>query len=218
MCWNEDISLNTFLFSSFVLCLIIYNNTYTIYKINELNNVWVYVFFMSFILMQLIEYFIWRNINSPLYNKIFTIMATLLLLVQPIATNMLFPVKYKILQESMLFIYLIVTIPFAIYKFMTVNIHSTVSKWHHLQWNMLVDSNNKSEANIFMAFWLFFFLFPLFYQEKKYGLIFGVLTLLVMIYNYYNDKSVGSMWCWIVNSIMLFYAGYLMLYLPFFQK
>jgi hypothetical protein len=101
-------------------------------------------------------------------------MATLLLLVQPIATNMLFPVKYKMLQESMLFIYLIVTIPFAIYKFMTVNIHSTVSKWHHLQWNMLVDSNNKSEANIFMAFWLFFFLFPLFYQEKKYGLIFGV--------------------------------------------
>jgi hypothetical protein len=217
MCWNQEISLNTFIFSSFVLGLIIYNNAYTKYKINELNNVWVYVFFMSFILMQLIEFFIWRNVNDPLYNKIFTIMATLLLLVQPIATNMLFPTKYKSLQKSMLYIYLILMVPFATYKFLTMNINSNVSKLGHLQWNMLL-YNNTMEANSMMSIWLFFFLFPLFYQEKKYGLIFGVLTLLVMVYNYYSDKSVGSMWCWIVNSIMLFYAGYLMLYLPFVIK
>ena len=217
MCWNQEISLNTFIFSSFVLGLIIYNNAYTKYKINELNNVWVYVFFMSFILMQLIEFFIWRNVNNPLYNKIFTIMATLLLLVQPIATNMLFPTKYKSLQKSMLYIYLILMVPFATYKFLTMNINSNVSKLGHLQWNMLL-YNNTIEANVMMSIWLFFFLFPLFYQEKKYGLIFGFLTLLVMVYNYYSDKSAGSMWCWIVNLIMLFYAGYLMLYLPFVIK
>jgi hypothetical protein len=39
MCWNKEISLNTFLFSSFVLILIIYNNAYTQYKIKELNNI-----------------------------------------------------------------------------------------------------------------------------------------------------------------------------------
>ena len=176
MCWNQEISLNTFIFSSFVLGLIIYNNAYTKYKINELNNVWVYVFFMSFILMQLIEFFIWRNVNNPLYNKIFTIMATLLLLVQPIATNMLFPTKYKSLQKSMLYIYLILMVPFATYKFLTMNINSNVSKLGHLQWNMLL-YNNTIEANVMMSIWLFFFLFPLFYQEKKYGLIFGCLTL-----------------------------------------
>lgn len=38
MCWNEHVSLNTFLFSSFVLALIVYNNSYTKYKIQELNN------------------------------------------------------------------------------------------------------------------------------------------------------------------------------------
>lgn len=217
MCWNANISLNTFLFSSFVLCLIIYNNAYTRYKIKELNDIWVYLFFVSFILMQLIEFFIWRNINNPLSNKIFTILATLLLLVQPIATNMLFPVKYKMIQQSMLFIYLLLVIPFASYRFMTKNIHSSVSRLGHLEWNMLVD-NDTIEGNALMAIWLIFFLVPLFYQEKKYGLIFGGLTLLVMVYNYYMDKTVGSMWCWIVNSIMLFYAGYLMLYLPFIVK
>ena len=41
MCWNEHVSLNTFLFSSFVLLLIIYNNYYTKYKIKELHSPWI---------------------------------------------------------------------------------------------------------------------------------------------------------------------------------
>ena len=53
MCWNESVSLNTFLFSSFVLLLVMYNNYYTKYKITELDNVWIYLFLASFIFMQL---------------------------------------------------------------------------------------------------------------------------------------------------------------------
>ena len=212
MCWNKDISLNTFIFSGFVLCLIIYNNTYTKYKIRELNSIWAYLFFASFIFMQLFEYFIWRNINNATYNRIFTIMATLLLLVQPIATNML--ITNKLVQQNLLMLYLLCAIPFATYKFMTNKINSTVSQKGHLQWNMLVDNNNKSE-HIYVIIWFFFFLFPLFYQGHKYGFLFGFLTLLVIIYNYYKDKTIGSMWCWVVNTIMLYYAGYLLFYLPF---
>ena len=88
MCWNEDVSLNTFLFSGFVLLLIVYNNTYTKYKIKELNSIWVYLFFMSFIFMQLIEYFIWKNIKTK-YNHLFTVCALLILCFQPIASLML---------------------------------------------------------------------------------------------------------------------------------
>ena len=54
MCWNASVSLNTFLFSSFILGLIIYNNLFTKYKIQHLNNIWAYLFLSSFILMQLI--------------------------------------------------------------------------------------------------------------------------------------------------------------------
>ena len=53
MCWNKDVSLNTFLFSGFVLCLIIYNNKYTQYKIDELNNIYSYIFFASIIIIQI---------------------------------------------------------------------------------------------------------------------------------------------------------------------
>ena len=211
MCWNEEMSLNTFIFSSFVLGLIIYNNAYTQYKIVDFNNIWTYMFFISFILMQLIEVFIWRNINNPIYNTIFTTMAALLLLVQPIATNML--ITNKSVQRSMLFVYLICMIPFATYNFMTKKINSTVSTMGHLQWNMV---DNKHQGRV-LIIWLFFFLFPLFYQRQIFGFLFGLITLLVITYNYYKDNTIGSMWCWVVNSIMIYYAVYLLFYLPLFK-
>ena len=62
MCWNKDISLNTFLFSSFILGLILYNNKYTRYKIKEFEDFWLVIFFMVFIIVQIVEYFVWINI------------------------------------------------------------------------------------------------------------------------------------------------------------
>ena len=89
MCWNTSVSLNTFVFSMFVLLFIIYNNTYTEYKIKELQNIWLCLFLASFIFMQLIEYFIWRNINDKYYNKLFSILGTLLIFSQPIFSSMI---------------------------------------------------------------------------------------------------------------------------------
>ena len=214
MCWNKEISLNTFLFSSFVLLLVIYNNTYTQYKIEELDNLWAYLFLMSFILMQLIEYFIWKNINDPLYNKIFTSLVICLLFLQPIASIML--LTNNIIRSYMLSLYLIFSIPFGIYiynyRFIKLHTNSSISGLGHLQWNIL---DKSVWSQIIKIVWFIFFLSPLFYQGYTYGFLFGVLTLLFAIYNYSKDKSVESMWCWVVNSIMIFYAGYLLLYLPF---
>lgn len=213
MCWNAEVSLNTFLFSTFVLLLIMYNNTYTQYKILDLNNKWVYVFFLSFIFMQLIEFFIWRNINIPFYNHIFTIIACLLVLFQPIASIML--LTNSQMRNYFLLTYLVVALPFASYRFLTKKINSVVSNTGHLQWNMLL-YNKKSEC-VYMLIWLFFFLFPLLYGGYLFGFLFGLLTLVIIIYNYYKDNTIGSMWCWIVNSLMIYYAIYLLFYLPFFK-
>ena len=214
MCWNKEVSLNTFLFSSFVLCLIIYNNAYTQYKIVELSSIWVYLFFVSFILMQLFEYFIWSNINNEMYNRIFTTIAFLLLFFQPIATNML--ISNKMVQMPMLWIYLICAVPFVITTMLIKDIHSTVSRQGHLQWNMLLDYGKKMNLAL-VILWNIFFLFPFFYEGNTFGLLFGVLTLLIMTYKYYKDGTVGSMWCWVVNLIMLYYAAYLLFYLPFYK-
>ena len=78
MCWNADVSFNTFIFSMFVLVLIMYNNRYTQYKIPGFD--WrLALYFFSFIIMQLIEYFMW---TSGL--QIWTYVALIVIYLQPI--------------------------------------------------------------------------------------------------------------------------------------
>ena len=208
MCWNAEVSLNTFIFSISVLLLILFSKN----KIAEFDSIWMYIFFFSFISMQLIEYFIWKNINNKYYNNLFSIMATLLLIWLPVTTLMCIKGN-DILKWILLLIYLIIVGPFTIYKFMTKNIYSKISPMHHLHWDFLT---NKKEF-YYWSVWMFFFLFSFLYNLELVGLIFGVILLLIMIYNYKTDGTIGSMWCWIVNSIMLYYAAYLLIYLPLIQ-
>ena len=207
MCWNEHVSINTFLFSAFVLGLIMYNNAYTKYKIQELNNKWVYLFFASFILMQLIEFFIWKNINNAYYNNVFSIIATCLLILQPIASLMI--LSNIQLRNILILVYLLLTIPYSIYKFSIYHIQSVQSKCGHLQWQFL------RQDTIAWCIWLFFFLFSLIYEMHWGGLIFACIVLFICVTNYAKDRTIGSMWCWLVNSVMIYYAFYLLLYLPF---
>ena len=210
MCWNENVSLNTFLFSGFMLALIIYNNSFTKYKIQEINNKWIYLFIASFILIQLAEFFIWKNINNKFYNNIFSIFAALLLVIQPIISMMV--LTNVPLRNLLLISYLLLVIPFSIYIFSTKHIHTIVSKNGHLKWKFFEIS-----ATGWMI-WLFFFLFSFFYEQKWFGLSFGLITLIISVINYINDDTIGSMWCWSVNSVMIYYAFYILIYLPFLEK
>ena len=213
MCWNKEVSLNTFLFSSFVYLLILYNNKYTFYKIHDFDKFWIYVFMGIVILMQLVEYFIWCNINDIFYNKLFTFMAMTIIFFQPITTIM--NISDSKIKKMLLFSYLGLFIPFGLINY-NKNIYSTISQNKHLNWN-LINHDNKI-AKIIQFAWMFFFLFPLFYEGHQFGFLFGVLTSSIMIYNYINDDSIESMWCWIVNLIMIYYAGYLLFYLPYIIK
>jgi hypothetical protein len=213
MCWNKEVSLNTFLFSSFVFLLILYNNEYTFYKIPEFDRFWLRIFMAIVILIQLVEYFIWTNIDNIFYNKLFTNVALLIIFCQPITTIM--NIDDKKIKKILFISYLVLMIPFFILNY-NKNIYSTISSNKHLNWN-LINHENKFTKIIGLA-WIFFFLFPLFYQKHQFGFLFGILTLIIMSYNYINDNTIETMWCWIVNFIMIYYAGYLLFYLPFMKK
>lgn len=209
MCWNEHVSLNTFLFSSFVLLLIIYNNYYTKYKIKELHSPWIYLFFASFIFMQLIEFFIWRNINNKLYNNIFSLLGAGLIFIQPVISIMI--IQNIRLRNVLLASYISLAIMWALYEISHKNVYTEISKKGHLKWAEL--------HNTFI--WFFFFAFSIIYSKNKALwalLIFATITIIISALYYRNDKSVGSMWCWGVNSLMIYYAFYLLLYLPFLEK
>lgn len=210
MCWNETISLNTFLFSSFVLGLIIYNNEMTMYKMKEMNK-WLYIFLGLIIIVQLIEFFIWKNIQNKTYNGFFTTLLFAIFFLQPISTNML--IQDKTIQTNMLTMYFIIFIPLAIYFLSTTTkIYSSVSILGHLKYNIPVSTQQKI---ILFLLWIFFFLFPLFYEKYTSGFLFGLLTLTTMFIQYYNTETVPSMWCWISNTIMIYYSIVLLVYLPY---
>lgn len=210
MCWNSSVSLNTFVFSAFVLILIIYNNTYTEYKIKELHNIWVYLFLSSFIFMQLIEYFIWRNINDKYYNKLFSTLGSFLIFTQPIFSSMI--ISNIQIRNIILGLYLLIAIPYLIYQILYTNIYSEVSKTGHLRWNYFV----LKPPLIFI--WVFFLLFGLFYEKLWLSFGFGLILFIISYYNYKHENTFGSMWCWIINTIMLYYVFKILFYLPFYNK
>ena len=75
MCWNESVSMNTFIFSTFVVIFSYFNNVLDIYQS-------LLLFSISF--MQLVEFFIWRNIKNTRKNIFYSKIAELVLVSQPV--------------------------------------------------------------------------------------------------------------------------------------
>lgn len=207
MCWNEHVSLNTFLYSIFVLGLVYYNNNYTKYKIHHFNNQWMYIFLLLAFSMQFIEFFIWKNINDRYYNKIFTILAFILIFCQPIASLML--LKNHSLRNIILSLYLIIGIPYIIYIICNKKFSSIISTTGNLIWNIEIDK-------FYFWIWLFLLLFSFLYEQKWGHVLFAIITFSIFIYK--EQSTAGSVWCWFINSISIYLAIYLLLYLPFLEK
>jgi hypothetical protein len=205
MCWNEHVSLNTWLFSIGVLALMIYNNAYTPYRIAELDNPYVYFFILSFCTMQLLEYFLWRNIDNRAKNKMISWFGQILVMLQPVASLMLLKdasLKIKLITVYALFV-----------LFLNLKYDHDIStkiKNGHLQWNWIsVEPQD-------YAIWVFFLSFS-FIVNRHYFLLalWGSLFAISYFSDRYLDRTAGSLWCWSCNVSLLVYLIYLLVYMPF---
>lgn len=209
MCWNQDVSINTFLFGVFVLFLIAINNKYSKYKIAEFNNAFTYFFFMSFITMQFFEFLLWRNLDNPVMNNIISIAGAFLLIIQPIAS--LTMLENITLRNKLLLLYSIPALSYFAYRVTTQKFNTTVSKSGHLAWKW-----GGPTDNVFTHLFYLFFLYYSLFVNKHYFAIFLTLTLFVIsYYTYYKEGSAGSMWCWLINIVMLYYLLKILIYLPY---
>ena len=84
MCWNADISINTFIFAIFALVFIYITNTYSKYKTKIFDNPLVYLFFFEVALIQLVEYFLWRNLKNAKWNEMLSKIAAFIINTQVI--------------------------------------------------------------------------------------------------------------------------------------
>jgi hypothetical protein len=187
----------------FVLILVCYNNEYTKYKVPGFDNKWLYVVLALAFSMQLIEHFLWKNMKNK-YNSTFTIAACILLFFQPFASLMM--LSNHDLRNILITMYLLFGVPYTLYTILNKKFHSTVSPGGNISWNIPM-------PNIVGWIWVFLFLFSFIYEQKWEFVLFLIITLFIFVYK--EITSAGSMWCWVFNSISIYFAVYLLFYLPF---
>ena len=209
MCWNQYVSINTFLFGVFVLTLIAINNKYSKYKIKEFNNGFTYFFFMSFITMQFFEFLLWRNLDNPVINNLISIAGGFLLLIQPIAS--LTMLENVTLRNKLLLIYSIPAVSYFAYRARNRKFNTTVSKNGHLAWKWGGPHYNV----VTHSFYLFFLYYALFVNKHYFAIFLSVTLFAISYYTYNKDGSAGSMWCWISNFVMVYYLFKILIYLPY---
>jgi hypothetical protein len=187
MCWNASVSLNTYLFSTFA-SLFAYSNGVT--------NLLGLIFYQSFVIMQLIEYFIWTKTFS---NRLLSQIALFVVLCQPILNIIKIENKAEwipyILVAYFVFIAILYTV---VIPFNTIEFSSTPSKNGHLSWKWL-------DWNIYIvAIWFAFLSVRWIIDEIHFTFIIITVFLIVSIILFKETKTWGSMWCWIVNVVSFY--------------
>jgi len=186
MCWNESVSLNTFIFGTFAVAFAHYNNIIPF---------WEAIGIMSFVSMQLIEYFTWRNLKNKDINSLLSKLGLGLVFIQPLLVNT------YLLPQNMVYIFVglyasFVALTFTVfYPIQDINFSMQKAANGHLAWNWL-----KIPTFLFII-WLCFLIWPLQYSNYYIRFILTVASAGVIYYLYKSSNTWGSMWCWIVNAI-----------------
>jgi len=187
MCWNETVSLNTFLFSLFGINFAYFNNVINGYE---------YLFYYSFISIQLVEYFTWKHLNNKKINRLLSQLGLFFIGLQPILF-ILTPnnVKFNI-KASLIIIYILFFIFWIVY--FPSNFSMTKAPNGHLAWHWL------NVPPLYIFIWLTFFLVILLYIKKYILCAIHVIVFLAIYYTYYKTKTWASLWCWIANIMAVF--------------
>jgi len=211
MCWNADISLNTFLFGIFALLFIFLANKYSKYKLQSFENPLVYLFLLEVISIQLIEFFLWRNLENKRMNKLLSKIASFITVIQPLTLKFIMK-KYRYTTLLFYIIYLIIFF----YKHINnpINFSTSVSKNGHLQWNWM-NSMNK----LFLFTILLFYIIPLF-EISKYNIflsLFVIVLIIISMVFYYKDGTFSTMWCFYANLFLLYLIIDILIIKPFIE-
>lgn len=215
MCWNQSISFNTFIFGAATLLFIWYNNNYTQYKSPEFT---IYFYFLigALISMQLLEFFLWKSIDTKnnSMNKLFSILGWILVrILQPLSVLLLIPPKYSMLQYSLFVLYFGLLFIISLYKYFysPIEFKTIADKSGHLYWKW---SNLYGFEKIIFIIYLIIGI-TLFLSYP----IFAFIALIFIIYSYIIHKnSFTTMWCWLSNSILLYYLINILFIMPFNEK
>lgn len=200
MCWSAEVSMNTFLFASFVAALAYWNGTVAPLDI---------AFGIAFSSMQLIEYFLWRSIsaNDRAMNELWSkIGFVLIFFVQPILSMLRIDEAVKRNWALGLYgVFAAVSLS-ALYPVWRVDFSTERADNGHLRWNWL-------NVPLWMALIWLAFLFSYILINNTNGVLGSIASVAVYFaipfgvsYWLYRETGTwGSMWCHFSNILFLYY-------------
>jgi hypothetical protein len=193
MCFNEKVSLFTFILGmvSSIVC----------YRLGSTNSKIVGVFFGFVILMQLIEYLLWRHQECDSYNESLTKLGMILNNIQPVVLFMILTFFNKKISNKSLNYMALVTIVYSVfailYSFQLDEDECTnksIPGNKHLIWKW----------NFMDYYFLFYSLFILteiillylgIPHNKHIFITYWLFTIIISKYMYSGKSASGAIWC-----------------------
>jgi len=215
MCWNQDISINTFLFACTSLFFIFLTNSYSKYKLRAFDNPLVYLLLLEVATMQLIEFFLWRNLKNNKMNELLSKIASFFVIIQaPTVMLMIENIKIK---YFLLLIYILFFIFYFEFKrnYSPIRFHTSVGKTGHLHWDWI---NSSGYGNtILLIIYLFLYGISFLLIKNTEIAIMGLLSLFISLLFYYKDEAFTTMWCWSSNLFLLYFIINILIIKPFYE-
>ena len=212
MCWNQDVSLNTFLFACLALLFIYITNTYTKYKTPTFDNPLVYLFLFLVAGMQLIEFFLWRNLKNKKINEQLSKIASVDVFMQQLTLILLIP--NLTIRFGMALSYLLFVLCYTTYKgiYDPIHYYTTVGENGHLSWGW---TNYTGYETIWAIICLFFYLSAALLINNFMFSLFLLTTMAISTFFYYKYNTLASMWCWLLSTFLLYFLVDILLIQPF---
>lgn len=196
MCWNAEVSLNTFLYG-FVSAVIVYALNIVPY--------YIILILISITSMQLLEYFAWTYIDNKKINKILSIIGLCIILLQIFLFNYYLPNdKYK---KYLLLTLIIIYLLFMLIEFKNIKFSMSKADNGHLRWHWL------DLPIIWIIIGLLCYIIPTLLSKNLIIFYCTIILLSMSLYTYYSARTFGSMWCyysnlsWILILISYFITG-----------
>jgi len=214
MCWNQDISINTFLFACLALLFIFLTNTFTKYKTKTFDNPLVYLFLLEVAAIQLVEFFLWRNLKNKSMNELLSKITSFIVFIQPLTMMLLIP--YITIKLPIVFLYFTFMMVYFVYRgiYNPIVYHTSIGVNGHLSWEWM---NFKGYENIFLFIVLLFYVIPALSMNNFFITLFSIISLIISLFFYFKYNTFGTMWCWYVNLFLLYFIVEILLIKPFYE-